>query len=236
MADALGRNQGQRSLTMSAVPERVREWRDWIQEDLRHEVVGMYFRRQMWRDVNEILLANPSVGQIQSSFWNFHHENYAAAQAIAIRRTADNGRNVRSLWRLLDELASDPDFLTRESYLELLDEFQAEDDLLVWRANEDWDRWCDRAGRRFDGDIARHDQRELERATQRVKDYVDQHVAHDQHNPTAEIPTFEELHEAIDVISGLFQKYAAILTGAYWDLDHMIQDDWKAVFRRPWIE
>jgi hypothetical protein len=144
------------------------------------------------------------------------HGNYAAAQAIAIRRQADNGRKVRSLWRLLDELASDPDFLSRETYVGLLDEFQAEDDLLVQRAHEDWDRWSDTAGRRFNGRVARDDQQELERTTHRVKDYVDQHVAHDQRNPTAEIPTFETLHQAIDAIGAMFQKYAAILTGAYW--------------------
>jgi hypothetical protein len=223
-------------MSTDSVPERVRIWRDWIHEDLRHEVVGMYVRRQMWRGINDILLANPSVGQLPSSYWHFHHDNYAAAQAIAIRRQADNTRNVRSLWRLLAELTGDPDLLTRESYVALLDEFQAQDDLLVKRANEDWDRWSDNAGRRFNGEIARADQRELERATQRVKDYVDQHVAHDQHNPTAAIPTFEELHEAIDVIAAKFQKYAAILTGAYWALDHMIQDNWKTVFRRAWID
>lgn len=87
------------------VPQKVQKWREWISNDIRHDVVGMYFRRQMWCDVNEILQSNPSVSQLRSSFWSFHHENCAAAQAVAIRRQADNRKDTCSLRRLLEEIA-----------------------------------------------------------------------------------------------------------------------------------
>jgi hypothetical protein len=89
-----------------AAIDRLEKWKRWIHEDIRHEVVGMYWRRKMWLEVNAILGANPAVGQTPSLFWSFHHYNYSAAQAVAIRRQADRRRDVCSLRRLLEEMAS----------------------------------------------------------------------------------------------------------------------------------
>lgn len=150
------------------VDHRVQRWRTWIHQDIRNDVVGMYFRRQMWLDVNERLRTNPKVGERPSSFWAFHHQNYAAAQALAIRRQTDPRRDVCSLRRLLEELAGSPDLLTRDAFVDLLDEHQRQDELMVQRAHQDWRRWADRQGMRFDGSIARNDAAELERAAERV--------------------------------------------------------------------
>jgi hypothetical protein len=211
-------------------------WRKWIHQDIRQDVVGMYFRRQMWRDLNDMLLANPTVGEMRSSFWNFHHDNYAVTQAIAIRRQADKRKDTCSLRRLLEEVTARSDLLRRETYVALLDERQAQDDLMVQRANAEWNRWANSGGIRFDGVAARADALELEQAADRVKVYVDEHLAHDAATPTIpELPTLKDLHAAIEVIGSTFQKYAVILTGGWWDLEHMIEDNWRAIFRVPWI-
>jgi hypothetical protein len=49
---------------VSSVPatDNLEKWKRWIHKDIRHEVVGMYSRRKMWLDMNEILGANPAVG------------------------------------------------------------------------------------------------------------------------------------------------------------------------------
>jgi AbiU2 len=181
--------------------DRLEKWKRWIHEDIRHEVVGMYWRRKLWLDVNEILGANPAVGQTSSLFWSFHHYNYSAAQAVAIRRQADRRRDVCSLRRLLEEIASHPALIPG-----------------------------------FDAATARSDASALESAADAVKGYVDEHLAHDAAEPTvATAPTFRDLHEAIDVMCATFQQYAVTLTGAWWALDGLIQDDWRAIFRAPWI-
>jgi hypothetical protein len=221
-----------------SVPAQVRQWRSWIHGDIYSEVMGMFLRRKMWLDVDQMLGANPSVGLMPSSFWNFYHGNYAAAQSIAIRRQADKRGDTSSLWRLLRDIARKPDLLTREVYVSLLSEEQARDELMVERANRGWEKWADSAGRRFDATIASADARELERVAQSVKVYVDQHLAHDATAPTVALPpTFGELHAAIDSIAETFRKYALLLTGAWWDLDAVMQEgDWRAIFRKAWIE
>jgi hypothetical protein len=220
-----------------SVPAQVQQWRRWIHGDIYAEVMGMFWRRKMWLDVDRMLSANPSVGLVPSSFWNFYHGNYAAAQSIAIRRQADKRGDTSSLWRLLQDITRKPDLLTREAYVALLSEEQAEDEPMVERANRDWDQWADSAGMRFDAAIASADARNLERVAQSVKVYVDQHLAHDAAAPTVvQPPTFGELHAAIDSIAETFRKYALILTGAWWELDAVVQGDWSAIFRKAWIE
>jgi hypothetical protein len=133
------------SLFMSVVsaPAQVQQWRRWIHGDIYSEVMGMFWRRKMWLDVDQMLSVNPSVGLMPSSFWTFYHGNYAAAQSIAIRRQADKRGDTSSLWRLLQDIARKPDLLTRETYVALLNEEQARDELMVERANRDWEKWAD---------------------------------------------------------------------------------------------
>jgi hypothetical protein len=68
--------------------------------------------------------------------------------------------------------------------------------------------------------------------------YVNEHVAHDMAEPTmTEMPTFNDLNAAVDALGTMFKKYANVLTaGSYAFLEPVIQHDWKAIFRRPWIE
>ena len=74
---------------MSEVDDQVAKWVRWIEGDIKNDVIGMHHRRMVWRDVDEILRANPEVSELPSMFWDFHHDNYATAQAIAVRRQAD---------------------------------------------------------------------------------------------------------------------------------------------------
>ena len=219
------------------VPEKVQKWRRWIDEDIRPNVVGMYFRRQIWVAVNDILETSP-VGQMPSAFWDLYHEGYAAAQGIAIRRQGDDDRNVSWLRRLIGEMSRSADQLTRDGYVALLDENQAKDPLMVQRANRDWNLFADDQGNRFSRAIALADATELEQAAARVNVYVNEHLAHDMADPTVEATlTWDELHSAIDMIGSKYQKYAAILTGSVVFLNDMpILGDWEAIFRVPWIE
>jgi len=51
----------------------------------------------------------------------------------------------------------------------------------------------------------------------------------------AELPTFADLHAAIDAMGAIFKKYAAILTGRIYALEPFIERDWEAIFRVPWL-
>lgn len=66
--------------------------------------------------------------------------------------------------------------------------------------------------------------------------FVDQHVAHDQAEPTAGVPTFAQLHAAIDSVGEIFKRYAVALTASmYIAVEPVMQTDWKAIFRTAWL-
>ncbi len=104
---------------------------------------------------------------------------------------------------------------------------------MVQRAHRDYDQIS--GGDHFDRDIADRDFAALRSDAKRVSVYVNEHLAHDMASPTvAELPTFADLHAAIDSVGDLFRKYALMLTGGWWaTLEPVIQDDWKAIFRVP---
>ena len=76
----------------------------------------------------------------------------------------------------------------------------------------------------------------LTQGASKVRAYVDERVAHSDSRPSQDFPTFDDLHGAMDQIGKLFTKYALLLTAAgYVDLVPVIQHDWMAVFRQPWM-
>jgi hypothetical protein len=72
-----------------------------------------------------------------------------------------------------------------------------------------------------------------------VPRYVDKFVAHSEYRgmEPAEVKLrFNDIHDAIDVIGELFQRYHLLFTAADMvDLVPVIQHDWLAPFRQPWI-
>lgn len=217
------------------IASEVAKWRSWIEGPIRTDVVSMHFKRMMWREVNAMLEANPPVAESPSAFWDFLWDNYATAQAIAIRRQADVRRDTCSLGRLITEMSGRADRLTREYYVSLLGE-RIDDELMVQWMNRGFDRLADGADR-LDPKVCAQDLKSLRDSAREVIAYVDEHVAHDAVEPTAaDMPTYGDIHRAIDAIGEVFNKYSVALTGGWWHtLEPVIQGDWQAIFRLPWI-
>lgn len=217
------------------VEAMVAKWRSWIEGPIRGDVVGMNFRRMVWREINGMLEVNPEVGRAPSALWDFYGENYGAAQGIAIRRQADTNRRACSLGLLIKEIRDNAQRLTRDDYVGLLGE-RLDDKRMVERMRAGFDRLAG-PGQHLDRQIPDCDLAALQGAAKQVRVYVDEHLAHDMAEPrVAQSVTFADLHAAIDSISELFTKYAVMLTGGWWaELEPVIQGDWKAIFHVAWL-
>jgi hypothetical protein len=211
----------------------VAKWRSWIEQDIRNDIIDMHFKRLIWREINQMMKDNPEVGEVPSAFWDFHHDNYAVALAVAVRRQADTNAGTCALARLIKEMKNRAEVLTREYFVGLWDHTNEHD---MRRANAGFDQVAGEGGEHLNPAIVDRDLKALQTAARKVRLYVDQHVAHDQAQPTAELPTFEELHAAVDAIWEIFRRYTVVLTaGTYFSLEPFIQTDWKAIFRTPWL-
>lgn len=77
---------------------------------------------------------------------------------------------------------------------------------------------------------------ELDKTCKKVKDYVDQFVAHHDRSSSAPVPTHRELNEAIDTLITTFKKYYALINNADIDVGVSYLEDPLSIFRFAWIE
>jgi hypothetical protein len=213
--------------------QRIEKWTRWINGTINNNVLTMHLQRDAWRKVSQILEAN---GQLPDSYWwEFMRDTYATTQAIAVRRQADTHRDAASLGKLIEEMRDDATRVTRSFWIGL---WRSPDDPIDRRvAERAWaDTYGGATGTHLDPAIPTADLAALTAAAANVKDYVDQHLAHADSVPTTVTLTLSDVHDAIDVIGELFRKYYTLLTAAsYVDLVPIIQHDWLAAFRQPWI-
>jgi AbiU2 len=234
------------------VNQRVKEWQRWLDKSVANDVYLMHLERHVWLRTHEIVRENGELKNTISYFWEWLFDLYVKAQAGAVRRQADERGDVASLARLLLEIKRTPDLLTRDWYLDHWgkDESYDENDKAYWRkaGETEWsENFGGKIGDHIDPSIVAADLTELRQGSKKVKVYVNKHVAHFDAGgisgtPRApgkkeiELPTLNEVHDAIDLVGRLFRKYHALFTAAdIIELTPVLQHDWEAVFRVQWL-
>jgi hypothetical protein len=213
--------------------QRIEKWTCRCDGPIKNSVFAMHLQRFAWNEVGAILDAN---GQLPDSYWwEFMRDTYATTQAVAVRRQADTDPRAASLAKLIEEIRDDPSRMTRAHWL---DHWKAGVPIARAIGEASWNtNFAGAVGTHLDPAIPAADFDALQAAASRVKKYVDRHVAHSDGRPSsvAVTATLTEVHEAIDVIGGLFQRYFNLLTGNSTQVVPVIPHDWKVVFRQPWI-
>jgi hypothetical protein len=209
---------------------RVIKWRRWCDEHIRPDVYSMHLHRHVFQEISAITNAQ----ELPSSyFFEYLGETYATAQMIAVRRQADLHPQSASLGKLLSEIADDPERISRKFYVEAWGEDDAR------QASAAFDSFAGKGDEHIDPLLVRRDLKSLSDTAESVTRYVNEYIAHSDARPKAAVPTFEELNVAIDSLGRLYDRYNNVLTGgsSHGSLTPVIIDhDWKAVFRVPWIE
>jgi hypothetical protein len=204
-------------------PQREKRWRSWL-ETISNDIFFVYFWRATWLTVGDMVRANPDVPP--SHYFRYLSDTYGTSQAVAVRRIADESANVVSLVNLIRDVKRHAVQITTEWWL------------TVNPANEagDFLRFRGRDSDHFDPVIANNDLARLHDAVTKVKKYVDQHLAHRDQDPTKDIPTFRDIHDAVDEVGGAFRTYNMLLTGA--DMPSLVPEpelDWYVPFTVPWL-
>lgn len=208
---------------------KIDKWQRWLSQiDL--EITTIFQNRAVWRTVNNIVAANPSLPP--SHFFEYMAQTYVTSQAAAVRRQAEIDTRVVSLGILLREIATEPERLSRRWYVSQYPKGTQ------WMGHEHFTKelagpGCDH----LDPAKVQADLKVLADSTAPIKRYVDQHIAHyDRSRRLDQIPTFNDLDEAIDVLGRLLKRYLLLLRQADRDpIEPVPQYDWVAPFRVPWI-
>jgi hypothetical protein len=215
--------------------QRVDKWTKWIDGTIKANVLTMHLHRDTWREVAKMLEER---GDLPDSYWwEFMLDTYAITQAVAVRRQADTHKDAASLGKLIEEVRDDPTNITRDHWLSLWKPDGPFDSLYSARAWEQ--QWGGEVGDHLDPAIPAADFEALTEGAQTIKAYVDRHLAHSDTSAVGSAVTLQvaDLHAAIDVIGGQFQRYYNLFTAADMPiLVPAIQHNWKAVFQIPWIK
>jgi hypothetical protein len=217
---------------------RIAKWKGWCEGTIHHNVMTMNLHRHAWMEVAALLQRNDDLPE--SYWWEFMFDTYATTQASAVRRQADTHRDAASLGRMLDEIAKDAERFMRSHYVDLWGDSHDEEEDRYWRAvaAENWDKeFGGRVGTHLDPAIPAADLDALKADAADAKAFVDKHVAHADASAVAVTiaVTLSDVHDAIDTIGRLFQKYSRLFSSAdYATLVPVIQHSWKAAFDLPW--
>lgn len=201
--------------------ERFAAWVEWARR-LVKEIGDAHVERAIWREMTDQLDTRlpDSVG-----FRNHYARLYADAQAMAVRRLVDKGRDTQSLTRLLVEIQLHRDVLTRNRYVGMHTPEEEErtarlfDDLFGLGS----DRVSDHV---LDEDIAT-----LDAVAGPVARWATSMVAHMLDRPAH--TTYGEIHTALETISEVLRRYYILLTATDIDLVPSIAGDWRRPFRAP---
>lgn len=209
-------------------------WERWGNhlERIIQETYRTHHYRQLYRGLAEITQA---ADLPPSSIFDAFGIWYITAQTASIRRQLDRTRGTVSLWRLLDDIARNPDVASRDRHVAVWLRNTAEP--VVDEAHANFDRFA--GGREHDQiavRLVRADLDELRGVGEVVERYANEAVAHTTVDETRTVLTYVELNTAIDHIGELVKKYASLLKATIlWQLEPVIQHDWKAPFRQAWI-
>ncbi len=69
----------------------------------------------------------------------------------------------------------------------------------------------------------------------RVRKYADEQIAHKQDASPSEVPTIEDVHQAIDELGTLFRKYLVLVQDEDQWLETTVAGDVMAPFRMAWL-
>src|SRR4051794_21594734 len=104
------RRNGHRVGPVSVDP-RIADWTGRIDGKVKAEVIRMHHHRSAWDRVSAMLSDNADLPH--SYWWEFMFETYAITQASAVRRQADNRKDVDSLMRVIMDVRKGAAALTR---------------------------------------------------------------------------------------------------------------------------
>lgn len=160
--------------------ERLQRWTRWIDGTIRGNVLRMHLQRDSYMKVSRMLSSNEKLPE--SYWWEFMTDTYITTAAMAVRRQADNDRRVASLARIMIEMKSNPQQITRDYWI---GQWRGDEDtdhpFLRLEAERGWDtQYAGSIGDHLDPAIPTADYKQLTSAASKVNDFVNRHIAHSQ--------------------------------------------------------
>jgi hypothetical protein len=200
-------------------------WAAAIDKDLS----ALAINRMVWRTLTAIWRER-SPRLPSSIIFDYFAATYAQTQASGIRRQVDKSHDVTSLWKLLSEIAANPQRLSREWFVGRYEWGQQ------WHGELEFASLDPQGLGYVNPESAAQDIQQMLKIAMRIRTGVNKHVAHLADRPANSVPTFAELDTALDLLAAIYVRWNCILTAVdITSLEPTPQYDWLAPLRVPWL-
>jgi hypothetical protein len=218
-------------MTLDEQRARLKEWLDCIDGNVTEAVDNQH----MFWEVKEIIRSNPKLQNASSDFYRWMDLMFAHSTVLAVRRQLDHDERSVSLYLFLVELKKFPALISRSYHRSLYSGPSAE--VADHQAKSTYDREVGENADELNVNTIQQEIDSLNTASENLRDYANHAVAHTNAlGLERPVPSFRDLGEWLALLEKLVLRYVLLLNASRRDsLVSEFQDDWKRVFRIPWI-
>ena len=202
---------------------------------LLNQVYDLGMAQHIYREVRSMVEANPQI-LTSNHFYAWMDHTYTTTMIVGIRRLVDADPRQKgsiSFMTFLSDIRNKPQILSRSTYKDLYKSQRSE--LPESYQDEQFDQLAGVGANHVDPAVVDKELEELKRVTKKLKRYVDKRVAHyDSESPPGG-PSYKDIDEAFEFLSGLLSRYYQFFRAESFSLGPYIQYDWKQIFRLAWI-
>jgi hypothetical protein len=186
--------------------QRVLQWLDIISS----EVIELITNNYIFWEVQSIIRANPRLQKAESAFYEWMGSVFAHSAAMGVRRQASLNDQSVSLHRLLDELKTYPNLVSRDFHRNLYAHFGS--DHILESADKIYDEYVGYQLGALDPSQVQKDIDSLVQASRKIHYYADRVVAHyDPKGLNHIVPTFSDLGSCLLELDVLVCKYLLLM-------------------------
>ena len=217
-------------MTIEAHRQQLVGWMKTVFEKVQEVIINDHV---FW-EVQGIIEKNPRFKNVPGFFNQWMASTLIHSAAVAIRLQNTTGRNTISLRRVLEDLQQHPEVISRAYFVGLYRKEDGRQDV----AHRTFDNIAGDKSGSLNPQRVRGDLRKLQSLSKKIHHYTNMRIAHyDERGLESDIPTFDDLTEALKGLEELVIKYTLITEArSVSRLLPTVQFDWQKVFYFPWIE
>lgn len=215
------------------ISPKVEKWLRWM-ETIEKEIYGLVVDANMFWEVQDIIRENPRI-QKPSAFYRYLGRTYLSHALAGLRRQIKPQKDSISLVGLLEDIAKNPEELSRNYYRSL--GANPDGPNVSQIEMDDFAPYADASGEHVCPKMVKDDLDTLKSAVEKHEEFADKRIAHwDKVEPEV-VPKFGELDDCIKLLDKMYVKYHLLFYAESIDtLMPTYQYEWKKIFLEPWLK
>lgn len=210
-----------------------RKWQEWYTE-IEKQIMNLLISRQIYEDIVKIVRNNSDVNK-KNILYTWLTDIYSSYLLNGIRRSLDTNSKSISFVRMLNEMAENPNILTRDKYISLhYDHADPKGSNVIQSQN--FSQFSTESSDTIETKLLKNDITKLKKKGKNAKKYVDKNIAHLDEKHRRYLAPTSQASEYLDLIEEIYLKYHPFFNKRALTSLEPGGNTWQYLFRVPWIK